>query len=188
MRRLALIGLVGVLSLLFLAPPALADWGHRGFHHSHVRTSFGFHFFFPFYPAYVAPYPYYPYSYPYSPYYYYPPPAYSYAPAPQVPAEIGYLQLQIEPREAHIYLDGKYVGPVQQFSGGTVALAPGAHQVAIVAWGYRPFQMEVQITLGATSAVRVVLERDPTAPMPPPAAQGSPQGGGYQVAPREETR
>ncbi len=187
MRKRLLGGLVGLLSLSLVIPPAFADWGHGGrFSHSRVSTSFGFHFFVPFYPWYVAPYPYYPY-YPYGPYYYYPPPAYSYAPPPQVPAEVGYLQLQIEPREAHIYVDGNYLGPVQQFSGGAVALAPGAHQVAIVAWGYRPFQTEVQIALGGTAAVRVALERDPTAPMPPPLPQGAP-GGGYQVAPQQEMR
>ena len=169
MRKVFLVGLVGLLSLAIVQPAQA--WRGRG----HARTSFGFHFFLPLHPWYAAPYPYYspyyspyyPPYYPYQPYYNYPaPPAYSYVPpAP----EVGYLYLQIEPRDAHLYVDGQYFGPVQQFAGGAAALAPGSHQVAVVAWGYRPFQQEVQIVPGQASAVRVILERDPTAPVAPPA-------------------
>jgi hypothetical protein len=185
MRKVFLIGLVGLVSLA-IVQPALAQRGggggfHRGggggFHRgggSHVRTSFGFSFFLPL-GAWYAPYPYYyaypyPYSYPYS---YYPaPPAYPYLPpAP----DVGYLHLEVEPRDAHVYVNGQYLGPVQQFAGGAATLAPGSYQVAVVAWGYRPFQQEVQIVVGQTATMRVTLERDPAAPIPPP----SPSPGTY---------
>ncbi len=187
MRKVFLIGLVGLVSLA-IVQPALAQRGggggfrggggggfHRGggghFHH-HGRTSFSFGFFLPL-GAWYAPYPYYypyPYSsyYPYSyPYSYYPaPPAYSYVPpAP----DVGYVHLEVEPRDAHVYVNGQYLGPVQQFAGGAATLAPGSYQVAVVAWGYRPFQQEVQIVVGQTTTMRVTLERDPAAPVPPPS-------------------
>jgi len=191
MRKVLLIGFVGLVSLA-IVQPALAQRGggggfhggggggfHRGggggfrhgggrpVHHGggHSRASFGFHFFLPLFPWYYAPYPYY--SYPSYPYNYYPaPPAYSYVPpAP----EVGYLHLEVEPRDAHVYVNGQYLGPVQQFAGGAATLAPGSYQVAVVAWGYRPFQQEVQIVVGQTSTTRVTLERDPAAPIPPPS-------------------
>jgi hypothetical protein len=168
MRKVFLIGLVGLVSLA-IAQPAQA-W-HRG---HHARTSFGFHFFLPLGPWYAAPYPYYyPYSAPYYPYYSYPaPPAYSYIPPSPV---VGYLHLEVEPRDAHIYVNGQYLGPVQQFAGSAATLAPGSHQVAVVAWGYRPFQQQLQIIAGQTSTMRVTLEPDPTAPVAPP----SPRPGTY---------
>ncbi len=193
MRKVFLIGLVGLVSLA-IVQPALAQrgggggfhrGGGRGFHHAggghgHSRTFFGFSFFLPLgawyapYPYYYYPYPYssyYPYSYPYS-YYPAPPPAYSYVPpAP----EVGYLRLEVEPGDTHIYVNGQYLGPVQQFAGGAATLAPGSYQVAVVAWGYRPFQQEVQIVVGQTSTIQVTLERDPAAPIPPP----SPRPGTY---------
>ena len=175
MRKIAPIGLVSLASLLLVTPPALAShWGHGSgrFHHRHTGVFFGLHLFAPLYPPwYVVPYPYSPY-----PYYGAPPTVYSYAPPPQAPTAIGYLRLNVYPTEAHIYVDGRYLGPVQQFPEGAVAIPPGPHQVAVVAWGHRPFQSEVQTTQGQTSTLSVVLERDRTAPMGPPIPPGAPHG------------
>ncbi|MBI1894787.1 MAG: PEGA domain-containing protein [Candidatus Rokubacteria bacterium] len=180
MRKVFLIGLVGLVSLAIVQPALAQRGGRGGFHggggggfhrgggggfHHHARTSFSFGFFLPLFPWYYAPYPYY--SYPSYPYNYYPaPPAYSYVPpAP----DVGYVHLEVEPRDAHVYVNGQYLGPVQQFAGGAATLAPGSYQVAVVAWGYRPFQQEVQIVVGQTATMRVTLERDPAAPVPPPS-------------------
>ncbi|MBI1894608.1 MAG: hypothetical protein HYS14_10900, partial [Candidatus Rokubacteria bacterium] len=78
MRKVFLIGLVGLVSLAIVQPALAQRGGGGGFHrgggghfHHHARTSFSFGFFLPL-GAWYAPYPYY--SYPSYPYNYYPAP------------------------------------------------------------------------------------------------------------------
>ncbi len=122
-------------------------------------------------------YPYYP-SYPYYPYYgwafglgYYG----FYDPwwgwgAPYVGDGYGYygsdeggrggLKLRVEPTTAEVYVDGYYMGVVDDFDGTfqKLELEVGAHHVEIRAPGYQTIAFDVRIELGGTVTYRGELQ------------------------------
>jgi len=93
-----------------------------------------------------------------------PPPAYA-------PGQ-GLLQLDIWPREAEVYLDGRHMGRAGRFAGPgrLIALAPGRHAVEVVHPSYEPLIAEFT----AEPARVVTLARSltplpaPPQPAPPP--------------------
>ncbi|MBI4608213.1 MAG: PEGA domain-containing protein [Candidatus Rokubacteria bacterium] len=125
-------------------------------------------------------------------------------PVPATPSapsgvDLGYLRIDVEPREAEIYVDGQRAGRAGQFAGlqGFLSLAPGTHRVDITFPGFLPLTTEVQIAPRQTYAIRGQLARDTNAPAPapggggyyvvPPAGQTptpAPQGSGYHVVPK----
>jgi PEGA domain-containing protein len=143
---------------------------------------------YPSYPyGYASPYPYpypYPYSYSYpSPYPAYPPPAYppttTYPPSAYPPStypQSGYppqgsispsqpntggLSFEIQPSDAQIYVDGRYVGTVGQFSPTSqpLGLTAGRHHVRITAPGYRAMEFDADIVSGEVLPYQGTLER-----------------------------
>jgi len=142
-------------------------------------------------PYYYAPYPYpygytypYPYSYSYpSTYPAYPPPAYappSYPPpaypTPPVYPQSGYppqgsitpsqpntggVSFEIQPANAQLYVDGRYVGTVGQFSPTSqpLGLTAGRHHIQITAPGYRTMDLDVDITAGEVIPYQGTLEQ-----------------------------
>jgi hypothetical protein len=76
---------------------------------------------------------------------------------------LGGLQLDIEPRRALVYVDGWYVGVVDQFSGyyRHLDLGAGTHTFEIVATDYEPLVFEMAISPGRTSTYRGSLQRAP---------------------------
>jgi hypothetical protein len=130
-----------------------------------------------YYPSYPYPYPYgyaypSPYGYPYpSAYPAYPPPAYppaTYPPNAYPPSaypQSGYppqgsispsqtntggMSFEIQPSNAQLYVDGRYVGTVGQFTPTTqpLGLTAGHHHIQITAPGYRTMDFEVDIVAG----------------------------------------
>jgi len=73
----------------------------------------------------------------------------------------GGLQLDIEPRRALVYMDGWYVGVVDQFSGYYRHLdaAAGPHTIEILATDYEPLVFDVAISPGRTTTYRGSLPR-----------------------------
>jgi Carboxypeptidase regulatory-like domain/PEGA domain len=62
---------------------------------------------------------------------------------PSVTAEI---KLNVTPNRAAVFMDGGFIGPVQDFGGGNALLvSPGKHQIRIAEPGYRPFETEVNL-------------------------------------------
>jgi len=132
---------------------------------------------YPYYPyGYASPYPYpypYPYSYSYpSPYPAYPPPAYPPSTYPQSgyppqgsisPSQpnTGGMSFEIQPSDAQIYVDGRYVGTVGQFSPTSqpLGLTTGRHHVRITAPGYRPMEFDADIVSGEVLPYQGTLER-----------------------------
>jgi PEGA domain-containing protein len=92
----------------------------------------------------------YAYSYPY------PVPVYGYG-APPAPVYItptstayGGVTLEISPRDADVYVDGQYVGRVQDFDGvgAPLNLMAGRHHVELSATGHAPLAFDVDVIPG----------------------------------------
>jgi hypothetical protein len=145
--------------------------------------------YYPYPYGYAYPYPY-PYSYP-SAYPAYPPPAYppttyppsayppsAYPPASTQPAypQSGYppqgsispsqantggVSFEIQPSDAQVYVDGRYVGNVGQFSPTSqpLGLTAGRHHIQITAPGYRTMEFDADILAGDVLPYQGTLER-----------------------------
>ena len=85
------------------------------------------------------------------------------APPPQQ-RPLGGLQLDVEPRQALVYVDGWYVGLADDFSGYYRHLETGAgwHIVEIVAPDYQPLIFDVAVSPGRTTTYRSSLNRAPS--------------------------
>lgn len=122
-----------------------------------------------FYSSYRAPYRYGYYGYPYSSYGYpydytypynygYPYAPYRYAlpPAGYVTAVPGYayggVRIQGAPEDAQVFVDGYYVGIVDDFDGAFqhVNLQSGPHRIEVRAPGFAPVTFDVNVTPGQT--------------------------------------
>ncbi len=62
-------------------------------------------------------------------------------------ADVGQLRLKVKPRHAEVYVDGYFVGTVDQFDGvfQRLRLRTGAHRIEIRAEGYEPLVFDVLI-------------------------------------------
>jgi hypothetical protein len=76
-------------------------------------------------------------------------------------APVGGVQLDIDPRRGQVFVDGTYVGLVEEFSGyfHHLDLPAGPHDVAVVAPGYEPLSFHVLVSPGATLTQRATLSR-----------------------------
>ena len=59
----------------------------------------------------------------------------------------GELRLKVKPKDASVYVDGDYVGSVDDFDGlfQRLSIARGPHHIEIQADGYSPLELDVQI-------------------------------------------
>ncbi len=73
----------------------------------------------------------------------------------------GGLQIDVEPRRALVYVDGRQAGIVEEFSGyyRHLDLAAGPHIIELLADGYEPLSAEVLVTPGRTTTYRGTLNR-----------------------------
>ena len=71
----------------------------------------------------------------------------------------GGLQLDIEPRRALVYVDGWYLGVVDQFSGyyRHLDIGAGPHTIEILATDYEPLAFDVRILPGEKTTYEGVL-------------------------------
>jgi hypothetical protein len=153
--------------------PADAAAQRRGVFRAPVRTSIvfrtGFYrpfFYDPFFyggfydPFYLGWYPMYA-QYP-RPYYYY--------------GGWASARLEIKPRDAQVFLDGYFVGIVDQFDGvfQRLDLPPGEHEVAIYLKGYRSYRQRTLFRPGESYHFKAILEPlaagAPEEPQPQPSA------------------
>jgi hypothetical protein len=74
-------------------------------------------------------------------------------------APMGGVQLDIEPRGAHVYVDSAYMGLISDFSGyyHHLELAAGPHLITIVAPDYEPLIIGVIVSPGRTMTHRGTL-------------------------------
>lgn len=91
----------------------------------------------------------------------------------------GYLQLHLQPGTAQVFVDGFYLGTVDDFngSGPGLFLEAGPHRVEIRADGFERITFDVRIVPNETIAFRSDLAKSqdqPGAAVPPPA-RGAPK-------------
>ena len=104
--------------------------------------------------------------------------------APPASAETGNLRLTIEPPTAQVYVDGSFVGTVEESNGAAagLALTAGPHRIEFRAPGYETFTIDVTVPVNRTITYKGEMRRIPppaTAPTaipssPAPAAASSP--------------
>ncbi len=73
----------------------------------------------------------------------------------------GSLRLKVKPAEASVYVDGYYVGLVDDFDGifQRLHVEPGPHRIEIREPGYEPLTFDVRIDPGHTTTYRGELEK-----------------------------
>ncbi len=125
MRRFFIIIFASVL-ILSIFSPLFADHRSRG--HIFIGPR-------------IFVYPYDPYWYPYDPYWYRYPPS---------PPNWGYVDTDVEPEEAKVYLDGKYAGTADDYDGFPryLSVQLGSHKIEFKMEGYEPFSQELYINPG----------------------------------------
>jgi hypothetical protein len=111
--------------------------------------SFGYGWGYPYYglgAGYGYPYYGYGYGYPY------------YGPGFYDPSTS--VRLQVEPKEAEVYVDGYFAGRVDNFDGTfqRLRVAPGDHELQLFMPGHRSFSQKVYLQPGATFRVRHTME------------------------------
>ena len=76
-------------------------------------------------------------------------------------APTGGVQLDVDPRGAQVYVDGKLAGLIREFSGyyKHLEIAAGPHIVTIIAPGYDPLIVPVLVSPGRTMTFRGTLTR-----------------------------
>jgi hypothetical protein len=106
-----------------------------------------------YYGGYYNPY-YDPWYDPYGGWYGYPLSGYSFG-------EEGALRLKVKPREAEVYVDGYFVGLVDDFDGifQRLHLDPAPHRIDIRAIGCEPLSFDVRIEPGRTTTFRGELSK-----------------------------
>jgi PEGA domain len=165
MRALKIFFLVLVLSVGFglftqkaeaQKTPVPYSGGSRGGYHGGYH---GYHRGY-YYPYYYRPYwglgfgwgyPYYGWGYPYYGYGY----GYGY---PYVGYYQGYgeVKAEVKPKDAHVYLDGDYVGIVDDFNSWyqRMNVEPGKHRIVFRAQGYQPYAINLRVLPGETYHIK----------------------------------
>jgi hypothetical protein len=138
-------------------------------------ASFGWGY--PYYGYYgYAGYPYGPYPYPYP----YPYPAYGYT---------GWssARLEVRPRDAQVFVDGYFVGVVDQFDGvfQRLDLPPGEHDIAIYMPGYHTYTERTLFRPGESYHYKTILEPLPPGAPPEPKPQPQPRQQGTGPDPNQ---
>jgi hypothetical protein len=118
---------------------------------------------YPYYGGVYGGYPYggYPYGgYPYGGYPY-PSGGYSNGGSSSGHYEYGDLRLQVEPREAEVFVDGYFAGHVDDFDGifQSLTLEEGPHKIEIVAPGFETLDIDIRILPGRKITYKGELKR-----------------------------
>jgi hypothetical protein len=75
------------------------------------------------------------------------------------PSAAGHLRLQVEPVTAQVYVDGFYIGTVDDFNGSAqdAVLEAGPHRIEIRAPGYETLTFDVKTEANRTITYRGIL-------------------------------
>jgi hypothetical protein len=158
----------GVIALIALASvPTEAQRRHHGRGHvtviRHSPLLWGGGYFSGFYHPYYAGFgPWYPY------------PGFGFPTGVYHQDPVVSLRLQVNPREASVFVDGYAAGVVDDFDGvfQRLRLIPGPHEIVIYHPGYRTLRQSVYFNPGSTHTIRETLDQlapgEPHEPHPVP--------------------
>ncbi|HXY39767.1 MAG TPA: PEGA domain-containing protein, partial [Vicinamibacteria bacterium] len=111
---------------------------------------------------------------------------------------MGALDMNVKPKKAEVWVDGRYVADARDLDGDPsyLWLKQGTHHLVVYMSGYRSYERDVDIHVGVIRELKVVLEKgesQPPVPAPPspPVARGEtpPEGAeplGAPAPPRVE--
>jgi hypothetical protein len=150
------------------APRSVVHVSARPHYYNYYRPYYRPYYYAPFglyggYAGWYSWYGAYPFHYAQYPYPRYYPRYYDYT---------GAARLQVEPRHAEVFIDGYFVGTVDDFDGWAQRLnvAPGEHELTIHLKGYRTFRQNVLFRPGSTLKIEHVMQPlaagDPEEPRP----------------------
>jgi hypothetical protein len=73
----------------------------------------------------------------------------------------GYLELNIEPQDASVYIDGGFFGVASQFSEsqGPIVLESGTHKIEIVKPGFEAFSTDIEISKEKKEKLSIKMKR-----------------------------
>jgi hypothetical protein len=180
--RIASVVVVVFVTLLMLPPPA--DAGQRG--RVVIGAGYGYA------PYYYRPVFYDPFAW--GAYGWYPAPWGPWGPYRPYPRAWGYdpaahVRIQSTPAEAQVYVDGYFVGIVDDFNGWSqrLRLPPGEYEIQLYLEGYRTVSERLLLRPGQTYRIRRDLERlapgDPEEQRPEPTARSAAAPAGPQQGP-----
>ncbi|HSL22854.1 MAG TPA: PEGA domain-containing protein [Vicinamibacterales bacterium] len=88
--------------------------------------------------------------------------------------DVGSVRVQAHPREAQVFVDGYYVGIVDDFDGAfqRLKIPPGGHEIVLHLAGFRNASHRIYVQPRATFRLRARLEALP--PGTPPAPRPTP--------------
>lgn len=68
----------------------------------------------------------------------------------------GEVKLDVKPKEAQVFLDGDYVGSVDDFNSWyqKMNVEPGKHRIVIRAQGYQPYSMDLRVLPGQSYKIK----------------------------------
>lgn len=89
----------------------------------------------------------------------------------QVLGEIRFLPENEPAKSAGVWVDGKYVGYLNELKGSKkLLLLPGEHEISVREAGYRSVEHKIEVEPNAIQTLRVSLAKDPRAQYPSPTA------------------
>ncbi|HEX7181290.1 MAG TPA: PEGA domain-containing protein [Thermoanaerobaculia bacterium] len=75
-------------------------------------------------------------------------------------SESGWLRLEVEPEDASVYLDGRFVGTGRELAGlrRGLAVEPGDHHISVVRPGRQPEERDFEVEAGEETELEIELE------------------------------
>jgi len=90
----------------------------------------------------------------------------------EILGEVRFLPQNGPAKTAGVWVDGKYVGYLNELKGSKkLLLLPGEHEISVREAGYRSVDEKIQIEPNAVHRVRVSLAKDPRAQYPTVSAE-----------------
>ena len=86
------------------------------------------------------------------------------------------LKVEVKPKTAEVYVDGRLAGIVDQFDGmfQSLSVEPGGHEITVYHDGFRSIRQQLYLGAGSTFRIKGALEPlapgEPNEPRPQPAA------------------
>ena len=94
-------------------------------------------------------------------------------PRVQLPTVTASVKLSVSPNRAAVFVDGAYVGHVDEFDGPGQAMliAPGKHKIMISLPGYENFETEVTLVANQQFQLKTELRKSASTETSPPSSE-----------------